>query len=85
MNVAPVAGDAVSVTVALRVKTAEQAFPPLPQLIAPLPPLTFPLPLTATVSCGAATKVAETVLSLPIVTTHVGALPEQSPLQPLKT
>ena len=84
MKVAPVAGDAVSVTVELRSKLAEQAFPLLPQLIAPLPSLTLPLPVTATVSWGAAAKVAVTVLSLSIVTAQAGTLPEQASLQPVK-
>jgi hypothetical protein len=84
VKVAPVAGVAVSVTVLLSAKLAEHAVPPRPQLIAPLPPLTLPLPVTETVSCGAATNAAETVWSLLIVMTQVGALPEQAPPQPWK-
>jgi hypothetical protein len=81
VNVAPVAGVAVSVTVLLMVKLAEQAVPPRPQLIAPFPPLTLPLPVTETVSCAVGTKVAETVWSAVIVTTQVVPLPEHAPPQ----
>ena len=61
VKVAPVAGEAISVTVAFRAKFAEQMTPPLPQLIAPVPPLTLPLPVTVTVSFGSGAKVAVTL------------------------
>ena len=58
---------AISVTVALKAKFAEQMTPPLPQLIAPAPPLTLPLPFTVTVSFGSGANVAVTDRSLFIV------------------
>ena len=77
VNVAPVAGEAISVTVAFRAKFAEQMTPPLPQLIAPAPPLTLPLPSTVTVSFGSGAKVAVTLRATSIVRLHSSDVPEQ--------
>jgi hypothetical protein len=86
VKVAPVATEAIRVTVAFWAKFAEQMMPPLPQLIVPTPPLTLPLPLTLTLRVtGAATKVALTVRSASIVNVHVPAVPAQAPLHALST
>jgi hypothetical protein len=83
VNVAPMAGVAISVTVAFWAKFAEQMTPPLPQLIAPVPPLTLPFPLTVTVSFTASANVAATLRATSIVTLHVSPAPTQSPVQPV--
>src|SRR5436190_490479 len=88
VKVAPVAGVAISVTVAFWANAAEQTMPPLPQLIAPAPPLTLPLPSTLTVRIVASVKVAVTVRESrgsSIDTVHWGPAPAQSPVQPVKT
>jgi hypothetical protein len=86
VKVAPVAGVAINVTVALNAKFAEQMTPPLPQLIAPAPPLTLPLPFTVTVSFGSGANVAVTDRSLFIVRLHSSEVPLQDvPDQPVKT
>jgi hypothetical protein len=86
-KVAPVAGDATSVTDALAAKFAEQMVAPSPQLIAPLPPLTFPFPTRLTVSVFAGANVAVTDLAASIVSVQLGLVPEQpdAPLQPVNT
>jgi hypothetical protein len=86
-NVAPVAGVATSVTVAVGANVPEQTLAPRPQLIAPKPPLTLPLPTTATVSGTACAKVAVTERSTSIVSVQVGPVPAQgaSVPQPVKT
>jgi hypothetical protein len=86
MNVAPAAGVAVSETVELRAKLAEQTFALEPQLIAPLSPLTLPLPVTATLSWTTGANVAVTDLAESIRTAQVDAVPAHAPPpQPVKT
>ena len=85
MKVAPSAGVATSPTVAPAAKLAEQMDAPPPQLIAPLPPVTAPFPLIATERTFACVNVAVTAAAAVIVTVHVGAVPVQLPVQPVKT
>jgi hypothetical protein len=84
-NVAPVAAVATSEAVAPTAKFAEQMLAPPPQLIAPLAPVTLPLPLIVTERRFAWVNVAVTDAAPVIVTVHVGLVPVQSPVQPLKT
>ena len=85
MKVAPTAGVATSETVAPAAKFAEQMDAPPPQLIAPLPPVTAPFPPIATDRTFACVNVAVTAAAAVIVTVHVGRVPVQPPVQPVKT
>jgi hypothetical protein len=90
VNVAPLEGVAVRVTVELAAWFAlEHVVPPFPQLI-PLPE-TVPLPVTVTVRVkpdppppAPPEKVAVTLRDWVIDTVHVVALPPQAPVQPVK-
>ena len=86
-NVAPVSGEAFSVTVAFAVTFAEQDVEPRPHVIDP--PVTLPLPLTETLSRKPAPlvppeKIAVTLLAWLIRTVQVVAVPPHAPVQPVK-
>lgn len=83
-KIEPVAALAVSVTELPRPKAAEQVAPQLmPAGLEVTVPVPFPAFVTVSVRVCAAANVAVTERSTLIVTVHV-AVPEQSPLQPVK-
>jgi len=80
LKVAPEPGVSLRVTGVPAMRAALHVPPPAPQLMPE--PVTVPPPVTLTESVNVVAKVAVTRLSAVICTTHVAAVPVQSPVQP---
>ena len=82
VKVEPADGVAVRVTLAFRLKLAEQAVPQVMR-VGELVTVPDPVPALVTVNSRTGTKLAVAVLATFVVTVQVVAVPVQAPLQPL--